>query len=65
MDPRVLALVTLVPQAVTVIVAVLALRPHTLQPDARTAKDVPLFRESAQNIRAGAQEDAAFGRKPP
>jgi hypothetical protein len=36
MDPRVLALVTLVPQAVTVVVAVLALRPHTLQPDART-----------------------------
>ena len=35
LDPRVLALVTLVPQAVTVAVAVLALRPHAPQPAAR------------------------------
>ena len=36
LDPRVLALVTLVPQAVTVAVAALALRPHASQPAART-----------------------------
>ena len=36
LDPRVLALVTLVPQAVTVAVAVLALRSHAPQPAART-----------------------------
>jgi hypothetical protein len=36
LDPRVLALITLVPQAVTVAVAALALRPHAPQPAART-----------------------------
>ena len=36
LDPRVLALVTLVPQAVTVAVAALALRPRAPQPAART-----------------------------
>ena len=36
LDPRVLALVTLVPQAVTVAVAALALRQHAPQPAARS-----------------------------
>jgi alpha-1,2-mannosyltransferase len=36
LDPRVLALVTLVPQAVTVAVAALALRPHAAQAAVRT-----------------------------